>query len=41
MEGPLDDEQKKRIIKIMGKCPIRRLVANPAFFVEEQPENMG
>jgi putative redox protein len=39
VEGPLDDEQKQRIIKIMGKCPIRRLVANPAFFVEEQLEN--
>ena len=40
VEGPLDDEQKKRIITIMGKCPIRRLIANPTFFVEGQLENM-
>ena len=38
VEGPLDDEQKERIITIMGKCPIRRLIANPAFFVEAAPE---
>jgi uncharacterized OsmC-like protein len=35
----LDDDQKKRIIDIMGKCPIRRLIQNPAFFVEMAAEN--
>jgi len=38
VEGPLDDEQKARIIEIMGKCPIRRLIANPAFFVNANAE---
>lgn len=38
VEGDLDEEQKARIITIMGKCPIRRLIANPAFFVEMEPE---
>lgn len=40
IEGPLDDEQLTRIKGIMGKCPIRRLIANPAFFVEKafEPE---
>ncbi len=38
LEGPLDDAQKKRIIEIMGKCPVRRVIANPVFFTEMQPE---
>jgi len=38
VEGDLDDDQKKRVIEIMGKCPIRRLIQNPAFFVEMSPE---
>ena len=41
VEGDLDEEQKRRIITIMGKCPIRRLIANPAFFVEMIPEQEG
>ncbi|TVR20618.1 MAG: OsmC family peroxiredoxin [Anaerolineaceae bacterium] len=32
VEGPLDPRQKERVIEIMGKCPIRRLIQNPAFF---------
>ena len=31
--GPLDDEQHTRVLEIMGKCPVRRLIANPVFFV--------
>lgn len=38
VEGPLDDEQRARIIEIMGKCPVRRLIANPAFFVTRDAE---
>jgi len=34
IEGPLDDAQKARILEIMGKCPVRRVLANPVFFVE-------
>ena len=36
VEGDLDDKQKQRVIDIMGKCPIRRLIANPAYFVEDK-----
>lgn len=32
VEGDISDEDKKRVIDIMGKCPIRRLIQNPAFF---------
>ena len=38
VQGDLDDEQKQRLITIMGKCPVRRLIANPAFFVEAEPQ---
>jgi putative redox protein len=34
IEGDLTDDQKSRIIEIMGKCPIRRLIQSPAFFKE-------
>ena len=34
IEGPLDDDQKRRIREIMTRCPVRRMIANPAFFVE-------
>jgi len=36
INGPLDEEQHGRVIEIMGKCPVRRLIANPVFFVEHQ-----
>jgi uncharacterized OsmC-like protein len=39
VEGPLDAEQIKRIVEIMGKCPIRRLIEYPAVFVHADPEN--
>lgn len=35
LHGPLTDEQKERIIQIGGMCPVHRLIASPAFFVEE------
>jgi putative redox protein len=38
VEGDLDPRQKERIIEIMGKCPIRRLIQNPAFFKHVEPE---
>ena len=34
VNGPLDDKQHARVLEIMGKCPVRRLIANPVFFVE-------
>lgn len=35
LTGPLDDEQKTRILDIMKKCPVRRVVENPVVFEEE------
>lgn len=35
LEGNLTDEQKERILEIGGKCPVHRLIATPAFFVEK------
>ena len=32
--GPLDDEQRARLREIAGRCPVHRVVENPAFFVE-------
>jgi uncharacterized OsmC-like protein len=34
LHGPLDASQRKRILEIMGRCPVRRILANPVFFVE-------
>ncbi|GAB4511595.1 MAG: hypothetical protein OHK0046_09880 [Anaerolineae bacterium] len=36
IEGPLSEEQKTRILEIMGKCPVRRLIGNPVFFAPQQ-----
>jgi putative redox protein len=33
--GPLSDEQKARIMDIITKCPVRRIITNPVFIVEE------
>ncbi len=38
IEGPLDDDQKTRIREIMDKCPVRRVLTTPTFFVEGQPQ---
>jgi putative redox protein len=34
-EGPLTDEQKERLMKIAGKCPVHLLLESPVFFVDE------
>jgi putative redox protein len=36
LHGPLDDDQKKRVREIMGRCPVRRVLAHPVFFVESE-----
>jgi putative redox protein len=33
--GPLSDEQQGRLLEIAARCPIHRIIENPAFFVEE------
>ena len=33
--GPLDDEQRARLLEIAGKCPVPRMIEMPAFFKEE------
>lgn len=35
----LSDEQRTRLLEITGKCPVRRVLANPVFFVELAPQN--
>lgn len=39
IEGPLDDEQRVRLLEIAGRCPVRRVLASPTFFVELAPES--
>lgn len=34
LQGDLDDQQKARLMEIIGKCPVRRVVTSPVFFVE-------
>ena len=36
--GPLTDEQKARLHEIATKCPVRRILENPVFFVQKQPD---
>lgn len=38
--GPLDDDQRARLREITGKCPVRRIIATPTFFVdlEDMPQ---
>ena len=33
--GPLDDQQRERLLEIAARCPVHRVIANPAFFIEE------
>lgn len=33
-EGPLTDEQRKRLLAIAAKCPVHLTLENPVFFVE-------
>lgn len=34
IHGPLDAEQRKRLMEIAGKCPVHRILATPTFFIE-------
>lgn len=34
LHGPLDDDQRARLLEIAGRCPVHRVIENPAFFVE-------
>lgn len=34
--GPLSDEQQARLLEIARKCPVRRILENPVFFVDQQ-----
>jgi putative redox protein len=36
LEGPLDDEQRKRLMEIAGKCPVHRILQGPVA-LEERP----
>jgi putative redox protein len=36
----LTDEQRVRLLEITGKCPVRRVLANPVFFVDFPPQNV-
>ncbi|MBZ0288906.1 MAG: OsmC family protein [Anaerolineae bacterium] len=36
----LDDEQRARLLEIAGKCPVRRVLSNPTFFVEMKPQSV-
>ncbi|MCU0481834.1 MAG: OsmC family protein, partial [Anaerolineae bacterium] len=38
-EGDLDADQLARLHEITHKCPVRRILANPVFFVQPVPEN--
>ena len=33
--GPLSEEQRGRLLEIAGRCPVHRVVENPAFFVDQ------
>ena len=32
--GPLTDEQRERLLEIVNRCPVHRVIENPAFFVD-------
>jgi putative redox protein len=36
LHGPLTDEQRVRLMEISTKCPVRRVLVNPTFFVEAE-----
>lgn len=35
LKGDLDEDQRARLFEIASKCPVRRLISSPAFFIEE------
>lgn len=39
LRGPLDAEQKQRLLEIGNKCPVSRVLLNPVFYVEELLES--
>ncbi len=36
--GELDDDQRTRLKEITGKCPVRRIIQLPSFFVEGEAQ---
>lgn len=36
VHGPLTEEQRARLLEIATKCPVRRVLSNPTFFVESE-----
>lgn len=38
LHGPLTDDQRARLLEIATKCPVRRILTSPLFFVEATPE---
>jgi putative redox protein len=38
--GPLDADQRERLLDIAGKCPVHRAVETPAFFVTELVDSL-
>lgn len=38
LRGPLDADQKQRLLEIGNKCPVSRVLLNPVFYVEELVE---
>lgn len=39
--GPLDDDQRERLLDIGSRCPVHRLLATPSYFVDMEPEPDG
>ncbi|MBZ0293241.1 MAG: OsmC family protein [Anaerolineae bacterium] len=40
-KGPLDEAQLERLREIAARCPVHRVVENPAFFVDQILESEG
>jgi putative redox protein len=41
LHGNLTDEEKGKIMEIVKKCPVRRIVTTPSFFVESLVESLN
>ncbi len=39
--GPLDADQRERLLDIAGKCPVHRAIETPAFFKTELQETLS
>lgn len=33
--GPLDDNQREKLLEIVNKCPVHRVLEHPVFFIDE------